>query len=103
MIYSILSSLRVLSSALDSLSNHCVKGIEANHEHCDKLVNNSVGIVTCLLPFIGYKNCAKAAKVATENDRSVAEVLVTDGYISQEKLDGLLVPEKMVMPVKLAP
>ena len=102
MIYHILSGIRVLSSAFDSLANHCVSGIVANEEHCRKLVHNSVGIVTCLLPFIGYKACCLAAKTAIKEDRAVAEVLVTEGYMTQEKLDEILVPEKLVQPGKLA-
>merc|ERR1711937_251820 len=94
MIYNILSSIKVMSSALDSLTNHCVKDTVANKEHCQQLVDNSVGIVTCLLPYIGYKNSAKAAKLAIEGDRSITEVLLTEGFITEEKLKEVMVPEK---------
>jgi aspartate ammonia-lyase len=103
MIYHCLAGIKMLSAAFDSLTDNCVKGIVANEAHCKKLVSNSVGIVTCLLPFIGYKNCARAAKIATDNNRSISEVLVTEGFLTQEKLDSLMVPENMVKPVRLAP
>lgn len=103
MIFHILSGIRVLASAFDSLAKHCIKGINANKDRCSDMVQNSVGIVTCLLPFIGYKNCAKAAKIAINENRSVSEVLVTDGYMSKEQLDKVMVPENLVQPGKLAP
>jgi len=56
MIYKTLSSIDMPSSAFDSLTGHCVKGIVCNKEHDKKMVRFSLGLAMCLLPFIGYKD-----------------------------------------------
>eukprot|EP01051_Picozoa_sp_SAG22_P000044 SAG22_NODE_1_length_62449_cov_158.689270_44_plen_171_part_00 len=62
--YGILTSLRLLSRGYKTLRERCVVGITANPENCMMHVNNSIGIVTALLPFIGYQNASAAAKKA---------------------------------------
>merc|ERR1719401_448335 len=103
MIFHILRSIRMLSSAFGSLANYCIKDIKANAEHCKELVHNSAAIVTCLLPYIGYKKCTLASKIAIAENRSIGDVLIKEGMCTQAQLDEILVPEKMVRAGKLAP
>ena len=58
----ILESITWLINAMDTLRTKCIEGITVNKEHCEKMVRNSIGIVTALNPYIGYKNSTKIAK-----------------------------------------
>ena len=76
----------------------CVDGITANKEHCRKLVENSIGIVTALNPIIGYQNSTAIAKEALETNRSVYDLVLEKGLLTKEKLDEILSPENMMRP-----
>merc|ERR1712241_425104 len=52
----------------------------ANEERCKEMVHNSIGIVTALLPHIGYKNCTNAADRALKERRPVADLVVEMGF-----------------------
>ena len=62
------------------------------------MVTNSIGIVTALLPFIGYANASQAAKTALETGQGVAEVVVELGFLNQAQVQALLRPEMMTRP-----
>ena len=73
----------------------CVEGITVNAEHCQKMVKNSIGIVTALNPYIGYKASTKVAKEALETGRSVYDLVLEKGLMTREKLDEALDPKAM--------
>ncbi len=89
-----------LSKALITLQDKCVKGITANEEHCRSLVQNSIGIVTALTPYIGYENSASIAREALEKNASVYELVLEKKLLSKENLDTILSPEYMLHPHK---
>ena len=60
------------------------------------MVKNSIGIVTALNPYIGYKNSTKVAKEALETNRSVYDIVIEKGLMTKEKLDEALDPNKML-------
>ena len=64
-------------------------------------MRNSIGIVTALNPIIGYKNSTKIAKEALETGRSVYDLVIEHGILTQEDLDKVLAPENMIQPVRL--
>jgi len=97
-IYKLFTSLRVLTRGLNCLTDKCVKGITANEEHCRQMVHNSIGIVTALLPHIGYKNCTAAAAKALATKRPVADIVVEMGFLDKEKVAEYLKPENMCGP-----
>lgn len=68
---SIMESIRFLKNAMDTLREKCIDGITANKEVCLNMVKNSIGIVTALNPYIGYKNSTKIAKEALDTGKSV--------------------------------
>jgi aspartate ammonia-lyase len=80
------------------LRDRCVDGITANREHCRRLVEGSIGIVTALAPVIGYEPCAALAKQAMETGESVYELVLRQGLLTRERLDELLRPENMMQP-----
>lgn len=97
-IYKLFSSLRVLSRGINTLREHCIEGITANKEHCKEMVHKSIGVVTALLPHIGYKKCTEAADRATRDKRPVADIIVELGFLKREEVDNLLQPESMCGP-----
>ena len=99
--YCLFESIHLLTNGLDTLRTHCIEGIEANVEHCRKMVENSIGIVTMLNPIIGYKESTKIAKEASETGRGVYELVLEHGILTKEQLDWILQPENMIKPVEI--
>ena len=93
---SILESVTWLRNAIDTLRTKCIVGITVNKEHCYEMVKNSIGIVTALNPYIGYKNSTKVAKEALETGGSVYDIVLERGLMSKEKLDEALDPKTML-------
>jgi len=96
--YSLFQSMNMLQRASRTLADKCVSGITANRDRCRELVENSIGLVTALNPFIGYEKSAEIAKEAMKTGRSVYEIVLEKGYLSQEEIDDILKPENMVKP-----
>lgn len=89
-------SLTWLSNAIDTLKDECIKGITVNKERCYDMVKNSIGIVTALNPYIGYKTSTKVAKEALDTGRSVYDIVLEKGLMTKEKLDEILDPKNML-------
>lgn len=96
--HSIMENINFLGNALVTLVEKCVVGITANKEVCLNMVKNSIGIVTALNPYIGYKNSTKIAKEALETGKSVYDLVLEHNLLSQEKLDEILDPKNMLAP-----
>ena len=96
--HSIMESMIFLGNAMDTLREKCVVGITANKEACLNMVRNSIGIVTALNPYIGYKNSTEIAKEALETGRSVYHIVLERGILSEERLNEILDPENMLKP-----
>ncbi len=98
MTFSILESMMLLANGMQTLATKCVDGITANEAHCKAMVMNSIGIVTALNPFIGYKNSTKIAKEALETGASVYDLVIKYNILSMEEMDKILDPENMLAP-----
>ncbi len=96
--YCIMTSLRMLTAAIDSLTTKCVRGIEANREHCLELVNNSIALVTALGPRLGYEVTSRVARRALEEGRRVRDIVLEEGLLREAELDELLRIEAMTRP-----
>lgn len=94
----IIESQTWLGRAMDTLRERCVDGITVNAEHNAETVRNSIGIVTALNPYIGYKNSTKIAKEALETGASVYDLVLRDNILTKEKLDAILDPKHMLDP-----
>ncbi len=100
-VQSIFSSIEMLKNGMDTLRHRCIDGITANEKRCREYVENSIGLVTALNPYIGYENSTLIAKEALENNRSVYELVLEHKLLSKEQLDKILDPEHMIKPHKL--
>ena len=96
--YCILNSLRMLTAALNTLTHRCVEGIEADEDRCAALVQGSIGIVTALGPALGYEATSRIAKRALAEKRNVADIVLEEGLLTREQLDGMLQLEAMTRP-----
>lgn len=100
-IESLIESLVWLTNAIQTLTEECILGITVNKEHCYEMVKNSIGIVTALNPYIGYKTSTKVAKEALETNRSVYDIVLEKGLMTKEKLDEALNPRNMLKSHKI--
>jgi fumarate hydratase class II len=93
--HNLLGSISLLAAAAEVFRQKCVEGITANSERCRELVERNVIIVTALNPHIGYDNGAKVAKEALATGRSVREVVLDRGLMTEEELDAALDLKRM--------
>ena len=96
--FSIMESIQYLTNAMNTLRVECIDGVTANTEHLKQEVLNSIGIVTALNPYIGYKASTKIAKEALETGGSVYKLVLEHNLLSKEKLDEILDPKNMLGP-----
>jgi len=96
--YSLFQSMNMLQRACRTLADKCVDGITANRERCRELMENSIGLVTALNPYIGYEKSAEIAKEAMKGGGSVYEIVLEKGYLSKDELEDILKPENMIKP-----
>src|SRR5438132_217592 len=98
--YCVLSSLRTLTAAVNTLVRKCVVGIEADRERCRALVEDSIGLVTALVPALGYETCSRVAKQALAQKRKVADIVLEENLLTQEQMSRLLRPDAMTAPAR---
>ncbi len=91
-----LQSVRLLSDGIMSFNKNCAVGVRANVEHINKLMNDSLMLVTALNPHIGYDKAADIAKKAYTEGTTLKEAAVTSGYITAEQFDAWIKPKDMV-------
>ena len=94
--YDFLQSVRLLADAVSSFDAHCVRGIVANRERMEANLRNSLMLVTCLSPHIGYERAAKVAQSAFVGGTSLREACVSLGFLSGEAFDAICKPQEMV-------
>ena len=93
--HNLLQSIGLLTAAASGLRQRCVAGITADEERATELVERNVIVVTALNPHIGYDNGAMVAKEALATGRSVREVVLEKGLLSEDELDAVLDLRKM--------
>jgi len=93
--YKLFESMICLKNSINTLTENCIKGIVANKTKISELLNNSIGIVTALCPFIGYKKSAEIAKEALKTNKSIKEVVLKHNLLSEEQLNKILNPSHM--------
>ena len=94
--YNYLQSVRLLADAIRSFDEHCACGIVADRERMRHNLHDSLMLVTCLNPHIGYENAAKVAHKAYEEGTSLRDACVGLGFLTPERFDEVFKPEEMV-------
>jgi aspartate ammonia-lyase len=98
--FRLLRSIESLSNACVVLRERCVDGITANPDRMRYFVEHSIGIVTALVPVIGYERATAVAKEALDSGQGVYEVVLGRGLLTRSELDRVLNPETMTAPQK---
>jgi aspartate ammonia-lyase len=93
--YRLLGSISMLTNGCTVLRQRCIDGITANPSRMRQFVEHSIGIVTALVPVIGYEHATSVAKEALETGRGVYEVVMTRGLLTRQQLDRILDPVAM--------
>ena len=94
--FRLLRGMESLRNACVVLRERCVVGITANPDRMRWFVENSIGIVTALVPTIGYETATEVARTALDSGRSVYELVMERGLMTRAELDRALDPERMV-------
>ncbi len=97
-IHNILHSTRLLADACEMFRLHCAVGIEPNRPVIQKLLDNSLMLVTALNPHIGYDKAAKIAKKAHHEGTTLKEAALALGYLTSEQYDQWVRPDQMLGP-----
>ena len=100
MVRNVLQSTRLIGDACQSFSKNCVRGIQANEERIDKLLNESLMLVTALNPHIGYDKAATIAKTAHKEGTTLKESAIKLGYLTEQQFDEWVKPNKMLGPTE---
>lgn len=96
--YSLHRSVTHLTAACLTLERNCIRGITANRDRLRDMVEQSIGIVTALNPYIGYRNATEVALEAHRTGRGVVEIVLERGLMRKEELDTVLRPETLTRP-----
>lgn len=91
-------SIHIMTNACYNLLEKCVTGITANKTVCENYVFNSIGIVTYLNPFIGHHNGDIVGKICAETGRSVRDVVLERGLLTEAQLDDIFSLENLKHP-----
>ncbi len=98
MSYNLLQSMQLLGDVADSFTERMLNGIKANEPRIDKLMKESLMLVTALAPTIGYDNATKVAKTAHKNGTTLKEEAIALGFVDAETFDAVVRPEQMIGP-----
>ncbi|HEX8851313.1 MAG TPA: aspartate ammonia-lyase [Gemmatimonadaceae bacterium] len=101
--FRLLYSIGAMRNACIVLRERCVVGITANPDRMRRFVEHSIGIVTALVPAIGYERATDIAKTALETGRGVYDIVMERGLLTREQLDRILNPEAMTAPRAVPP
>jgi aspartate ammonia-lyase len=96
--HSLFKSVTHLRNGCLTLAERCVKGITANRDRMRAMVENSIGVVTALNPYIGYANATEVAQQALTSGRSVYDLVLEKKLLSKAQLDDILQPEVLTKP-----
>jgi fumarate hydratase class II len=94
--YETLSGINLLSNTIRTFQERCIKGIKANKERCQSLVEWSSALVTPLALKIGYDKASQIAERAYKEEKTVKQVALEQGVITKEEAETLFNPEQML-------
>ena len=96
--YCLFQSIDTIAYAVNTFVDNCVIGITANEPRCRYFVENSVGIITAICPYVGYQKAAEIAKEAIKTGESVRKLIIETGLLTKEQMDEIMDPVQMTEP-----
>ena len=101
-VFNILQSMRMLTRGMKVLREKCVDGIEADAERCKFLLEHSLVAVTAINPFVGYAEASAVAKEALNTGRSIRDVVLSHGLMTEAQLTEAFATENLLGQVRRA-
>ena len=98
MVFNIIQSLEILTNVCKVFRERCIVGITANRERCQDMVHRSLGIITALVPHLGYEGATELAREALEGGKTVLEIVSEKDLLSPEEMERLLCPKSLTRP-----
>ncbi|MEP2642334.1 MULTISPECIES: class II fumarate hydratase [Roseobacteraceae] len=98
MAYNVLQSMQLLGDAASTFTDNLVVDLKADADRIEKLMRESLMLVTALAPEIGYDNATKVAKTAHKNGTTLIEEAVALGFVTKERFNEVVRPENMIGP-----
>ena len=99
--YNLLHSIEILTNAVDAFASKCVRGIRADAGRCKMNFESSEGLATILNSFIGYEKAADVVKESLRTGKSIKEIVIGKGILSEQEWDALLDPKLITRPMDL--
>ena len=96
--HNILQSIEILADSTKNFALYCIKGIKANNKKINEHLDNSLMLVTALVPKVGYDNAAKIAKTALKNNTTLKHEALKSGLIGEKEYNKIVDPKKMIKP-----
>ncbi|HDR7704333.1 TPA: aspartate ammonia-lyase [Bacillus thuringiensis] len=98
LVFNLIQSITIMNNGFRVFREYCIEGITANEELLKQYVEKSVGIITAVNPHIGYEAASRIAREAIETGKSVRELCLEHGVLTEEELDIILDPFEMTHP-----
>ena len=98
MAFNIFNSFRFLTNAVDTFVDKLLIDLQPNREQCQEWLDKSVGVVTALLPHIGYEKSAMLAKEAYNTGKPIRQVVLEKGLLEKARMEHILSPQQMTTP-----
>ncbi|MDO4662178.1 MAG: aspartate ammonia-lyase [Tissierellia bacterium] len=96
--YSLFETIEIITNALNTFRINCIDGIKPNYEQLKKDVEISVGVVTALVPHIGYRKSADIAKESLKTGKSIRNIILDNKLLTEDELNEILDPLSMTRP-----
>ncbi|MDR2994092.1 MAG: aspartate ammonia-lyase [Bacillus cereus] len=98
LVFNLIQSISIMNNGFRVFREYCIKGITANEELLKQYVEKSVGVITAVNPHIGYEAASRIAREAIATGKSVRELCLEHGVLTEEELDIILDPFEMTHP-----
>ncbi|MDY4888170.1 MAG: aspartate ammonia-lyase [Sphaerochaetaceae bacterium] len=98
--YSLFCSTIHMEHALQTLTDNCVLGITANDKHSREMVEGSIGIVTILMPILGYEKCSQIARLALDTGKGIKQILHENKLLSDKEIEEVMKTENMARAIR---
>lgn len=98
LVHNLIQSLSILRNVADVFRARCVEGITVNADRCRAMFEQSIGVVTAINPHVGYEVAAQIAREALTSGRSVRELVLERGLLTEEELSAILTPDELTRP-----
>ncbi|WP_196607080.1 aspartate ammonia-lyase [Pectinatus frisingensis] len=96
--FNLFNSMNYMTNAVNTFVDKLLIDLQPNNRQCQTWLDNSVGVVTALLPHIGYEKSAMLAKEAYTTGKPIRDIVIAKNLMPKEKLEHILSPQQMTHP-----